>query len=44
MMGLLEDREGELDTALGRGIQEEREAYARDDGRDFEAFVSELES
>ncbi len=43
MMDLLEDREDELDTALGRRIQEEREAYARGEGRDFEAFVAELE-
>jgi prevent-host-death family protein len=44
MMDLLEDREDELDTALGRRIQEERQAYARGEGRDFEAFVADLES
>ncbi|MFQ6111838.1 MAG: type II toxin-antitoxin system Phd/YefM family antitoxin [Nitrospinota bacterium] len=43
MMDLLEDREDELDTALGRRLQEEREAHARGEGRDFEAFVAELE-
>jgi len=43
MMDLLEDREDELDTALGRRILEEREAYARGEGRDFETFVAELE-
>ena len=43
MMDLLEDREDELDTVLGRRIREERQAYARGEGRDFEAFVSELE-
>jgi len=43
MMDLLEDREDELDTTLGRRIQEERRAYARGEGRDFEAFVAELE-
>jgi len=42
MMDLLEDREDELDTALGRRIREERQAYARGEGRDFEAFVQEL--
>ena len=43
MMDLLEDREDELDTALGRRLLEERQAYARAEGRDFEAFVDELE-
>jgi hypothetical protein len=43
MMDLLEDREDELDFCLGRRIMEEREAYARGEGRDFEAFVAELE-
>ena len=43
MMDLLEDREDELDTVLGRRIREERQAYARGEGRDFEAFVAELE-
>ena len=43
MMDLLEDREDELDTALGRRLLEERQAYARAEGRDFEAFVAELE-
>jgi len=43
MMDLLEDREDELDTVLGQRIQEERQAYARGEGRDFEAFVAELE-
>lgn len=42
MMDLLEDREDELDTALGRRLREEREAYARGEGRDFEALVAEL--
>jgi prevent-host-death family protein len=44
MMDLLEDREDELDTALGRRIQEERQAYARGEGRDFESFVAEIET
>jgi len=44
MMDLLEDREDELDTALGRRIQEERQAYARGEGRDFESFVAEIEA
>jgi prevent-host-death family protein len=42
MMDLLEDREDELDTTLGPIVQEEREAYLRGEGRDFEAFVAEL--
>ena len=44
MMDLLEDREDELDTALGQRVQEEREAYIGGKGRDFEAFVAKLES
>ena len=44
MMDLLEDREDELDTTLGQRVQEEREAYIRGEGRDFEAFVAELGS
>ena len=44
IMDLLEDRDDELDTALGRRIQEEREAYIRSEGRDFETFVAELGS
>ena len=43
MMDLLEDREDELDTALGRRLLEEREAHARGEGREFTAFVAELE-
>jgi len=43
MMDLLEDREDELDTALGRRLLEEREAYARGDGRDLEDVVAELD-
>lgn len=43
IMDLLEDREDELDVALGRRIQEERESYSRGEGRDFEDFVAELE-
>jgi prevent-host-death family protein len=39
MMDLLEDREDELDTALGQRVREEREAYVSGEGRDFEAFV-----
>ena len=42
MMDLLEDREDELDTTLGQRVQEEREAYIRGEGRDFEALVAEL--
>jgi len=44
VMDLLEDREDELDTTLGQRVQEEREAYLRGEGRDFEAFVAELGS
>ena len=44
MMDLLEDREDELDSALGRRLLGEREAHARGEGRDFEAFVAELET
>jgi prevent-host-death family protein len=43
MMDLLEDREDELDKALGRRVLEEREAYARGEGRDFKAVTAELE-
>ena len=43
IMDLLEDREDELDAALGQRIQEEREAYVHGAGRNFEAFVAELE-
>jgi prevent-host-death family protein len=43
MMDLLEDREDELDTALGKRIREERQAYARGEGRDLDAFIAELE-
>jgi len=42
MIDLLEDREDELDTALGRRLQEERQAYTRGEGRNFETFVAEL--
>jgi len=42
MLDLLEDREDELDSALGRRIQEERQAYARGEGRDVESFVAEI--
>ena len=44
MMDLLEDREDELDTALGQRVQEEREAYKCGEGRDFESFVAKLGS
>jgi prevent-host-death family protein len=44
MMDLLEDREDELDTALGQRVREEREAYQCGEGRDFEAFAAKLES
>ncbi len=43
MMDLLEDREDELDTVLGRRLLEERKAYARGDGRDLEDVVAELD-
>jgi prevent-host-death family protein len=43
IMDLLEDREDELDAALGQRIQEEREAYVHGEGQDFEAFVTGLE-
>ena len=44
MLDLLEDREDELDSALGRRIQEERQAYARGEGRDLESFAAEIEA
>jgi len=44
LMDLLEDREDELDVALGRRLQEERQAYASGAGRDFEDFAAGLES
>jgi len=34
MIDLLEDREDELDMALGQRIREERQAYAAGEGRD----------
>ena len=43
MIDLLEDREDEQDVILGQRVQEEREAYLRGEGRDFEAFVTGLE-
>lgn len=43
MMSLLEDREDELDTALGRRLLQEREAHAQGEGQDFDAFVANLE-
>jgi len=43
MMDLLEDREDELDIALGRRLAEEREAYAAGQGQSLEAFLAELE-
>jgi PHD/YefM family antitoxin component YafN of YafNO toxin-antitoxin module len=43
MMDLLEDREDELDSALGRRVLREREAHARGEGREFDAFVAGLE-
>jgi len=42
MIDLLEDREDELDMALGRRIQEEREAHSRGESRDLEVFLTEL--
>ena len=44
MMDLLEDREDELDTAPGRRLLREREAHARGEARDFEAFTAQLET
>jgi uncharacterized protein (UPF0332 family) len=44
MIDLLEDREDELDAQLGRRIQEERESYARGEGRDFQAVSREVET
>ncbi|HKZ84203.1 MAG TPA: type II toxin-antitoxin system Phd/YefM family antitoxin [Anaerolineae bacterium] len=35
MIGLLEEREDEVDTNLGRGIQEERQDYMAGEGRDI---------
>jgi len=43
MMDLLEDREDELDTALGRRVLEEREAHGRGEGGDLEDLVAELD-
>lgn len=44
IMNLLEDREDELDTALGQRVREEREAYKCGEGHDFETFAAELGS
>ena len=43
IMNLLEDREDESDAELGHRVREERAAFAPGQGRDFEAFVAELE-
>lgn len=43
IMGLLEDREDEMDAALGRRVREEREAYGRGKGRPLSAVIADLE-
>ena len=43
MLDLLEDREDELDTMLGKRIHEERQAYEAGEGRDFNSLVTELD-
>ena len=37
------DREDELDTRLGKRLNEERQAYATGEGRDFNSLVAELD-
>jgi len=44
MIDLLEDREDELDMALGQRIREERQAYAAGEGRDLENLLAGLDS
>ncbi|HZY41805.1 MAG TPA: type II toxin-antitoxin system Phd/YefM family antitoxin [Anaerolineae bacterium] len=44
MIDLLEDREDEVDAQLGRRIREERESYARGEGRDFQALLPEVDA
>ena len=44
MIDLLEDREDEFDAQLGRRIREERESYARGEGRDFQAVLPEVDT
>jgi hypothetical protein len=43
MVDLLEDRADESDVRLGHRLREEREAYARGEGRDLDAFLAETE-
>jgi prevent-host-death family protein len=43
MLDLLEDREDELDTMLGKRIHEERQADEAGEGRDFNSIVAELD-
>ena len=43
MLDLLEDREDELDTMLGKRIHEERQAYESGKGRDFNSLVAALD-
>jgi len=43
MLDLLEDREDELDTMLGKRIHEERQAYKAGEGRDFNSLVAKLD-
>ncbi len=42
MLSLLEDREDEMDTALGARIAEARADYASGAGKDFGDFLDEL--
>jgi prevent-host-death family protein len=43
LRSLLEDRDDELDKALGQRLNEERAAYLTGEGRDFETFLTNLE-
>ena len=43
MMDLLEDREDETDSELGRRVAEGRAAYERGESRDLDELTNELE-
>ena len=43
MLDLLEDREDEIDTKLGRRLQEDRSDYLAGEGRDLSELIAELD-
>ena len=43
MLDLLEDREDEIDTKLGRRLQEARSDYLVGEGRDLSELIAELD-